>query len=144
MQNYLYHGLSDNSPLRNGAVSSSTPSVLHRMQLFTDSEQADTGWCHFSHVPRQPQCSGILLCFCRIWTSISASCWGQCLSNCWMCSFVAVDLVAYAKQFFTVWRYAHVVLAMGLCLSQVGVLLKCLNVGSQKQDHTWLTVWRSG
>jgi len=28
------------------------------------------------------------------------------------------------------------VLAMGLCLSQVGVLLKRLNVGSHKQHHT--------
>ena len=36
--------------------------------------------------------------------------------------------------------HASVVLAMGLCLSirlsQVGVLLKRLNVGSQKQHHT--------
>ena len=32
--------------------------------------------------------------------------------------------------------YASAVLAMGLCLSQVGVLLKRLNVGSHKQHRT--------
>jgi len=39
---------------------------------------------------------------------------------------------------FTARCYASVVLAMGLCLclSQVGVLLKRLNVGSHKQHHT--------
>ena len=43
---------------------------------------------------------------------------------------------------FTARCYASAVLAMGLCLclcvclSQVGVLLKGLNVGSQKQRHT--------
>ena len=39
---------------------------------------------------------------------------------------------------FTARCYASVVLAMGLCLclSQVGVLLERLNVGSHKQYHT--------
>ena len=46
------------------------------------------------------------------------------------------------QHFFTAWCYASAVLAMGLCLclsvclSQVGVLLKRLNVGSHKQHHT--------
>ena len=37
---------------------------------------------------------------------------------------------------FTARCYASAVLAMGLCLSQVGVLLKRQNVGSHKQHHT--------
>ena len=41
---------------------------------------------------------------------------------------------------FTARCYASAVLAMGLCLSvclsQVGVLLKLLNIGSHKQHHT--------
>jgi len=39
---------------------------------------------------------------------------------------------------FTARCYAYAVLAVGrcLCLSQVGVLLKWLNVGSHKQHHT--------
>ena len=44
------------------------------------------------------------------------------------------------KTVFTARCYASAVLAMGLCLclclSQVGVLLKRLNVGSRKQHHT--------
>jgi len=52
---------------------------------------------------------------------------------------------AMATNFFTARFYASAVLAMGLCpsvsvsvcvcLSQAGVLLKRLNVGSQKQHH---------
>jgi len=47
-----------------------------------------------------------------------------------------------AFSFITARCYASAVLAMGLCLSvsvclsQVGVLLKRLNVGSHKQHHT--------
>jgi len=37
---------------------------------------------------------------------------------------------------FTARCYASAVLAMGLCLSQAGVLLKRQNVGSHKQHHT--------
>jgi len=37
---------------------------------------------------------------------------------------------------FTARRYASVVYAMALCLSQVGVLSKQLNIGSNKQHHT--------
>ena len=40
------------------------------------------------------------------------------------------------RCFITARCYASAVLAMGLCLSQVGVLLKRLNVGSRKQHHT--------
>ena len=40
------------------------------------------------------------------------------------------------EAIFTARCYASAVLAMGLCLSQVGVLLKRLNRGSQKQHHT--------
>ena len=49
-----------------------------------------------------------------------------------------------SRLLFTARCYASVVLAMALCLSvrpsvclsQVGVLLKWLNVGSNKQNHT--------
>ena len=58
-----------------------------------------------------------------------------------------VDLVQYivlVESIFTARCYASAVLAMALCLSvclsvrpsQVGVLLKRLNVGSHKQHHT--------
>jgi len=44
------------------------------------------------------------------------------------------------SSIFTMWCYASAVLTMALCLSvrpsQVGVLLKRLNVGSHKQHHT--------
>jgi len=44
---------------------------------------------------------------------------------------------ATAWPIFTAWCYASTVLAsVCLCLSQVGVLLKRLNRGSQKQHHT--------
>jgi len=47
--------------------------------------------------------------------------------------------VCYGMLLFTVRRYASVVYAMALCLSvclsQDGVLLKRLNVGSRKQHH---------
>jgi len=44
----------------------------------------------------------------------------------------------FSSSFFTARCYASAVLAMGLCLclSQVGVLLKRLNVGSHKQHNT--------
>jgi len=46
----------------------------------------------------------------------------------------------FVNTHFTARCYASAVLAMGLCLclsvSQVGVLLKLLNVGSHKQHHT--------
>ena len=45
-------------------------------------------------------------------------------------SSVDVGYSSLSEAFFTA------VLAMGLCLSQVGVLLKRLNVGSHKQHHT--------
>ena len=58
------------------------------------------------------------------------------------CFFVIVNLPA--SMVFTARCYASAVLAMALCpsvclsvcLSQVGVLLKLLNVGSHKQHHT--------
>jgi len=40
------------------------------------------------------------------------------------------------RSVFTARCYASAVLAMALCPSQVGVLLKRLNVGSHKQHHT--------
>jgi len=51
-------------------------------------------------------------------------------------------VVSRTDTFITARCYASAVLAMALCpsvcvcLSQVGVLLKRLNVGSQKQHHT--------
>ena len=45
-------------------------------------------------------------------------------------------LTMNAQHFITARCYESAVLAMGLCLSQVGVLLKRLNVGSHKQHHT--------
>jgi len=61
--------------------------------------------CHFSHVPRQPQCSGIPLCFAdyepqyqpRAGVNVCQTV--ECETS--VCSFVAVDLVAYAKLFST-------------------------------------------
>jgi len=54
------------------------------------------------------------------------------------------DVNLQVRILFTARYYAFAVLAMGLCLSvclsvrlsQVGVLLKRLNVGSHKQHHT--------
>ena len=63
------------------------------------------------------------------------------------CTGYALSFVAFCKLVFTARCYTSAVLAMGLCLSvcvclsQVGVLLKRLNVGSHKQQHTipqWL------
>ena len=36
---------------------------------------------------------------------------------------------------FTTWNYANAVYVMALCLSQVGVLLKWLNIASHKENH---------
>jgi len=50
------------------------------------------------------------------------------------------DCVVFYVDIITARCYASAVLAMGLCLSvclsQVGVLQKRLNIGSQKQHHT--------
>ena len=59
-------------------------------------------------------------------------------------AFTACRVNMFKKHFFTTRCYASAVLAMALCLSvcpsicpsQVGVLLKRLNVGSHKQHHT--------
>ena len=56
----------------------------------------------------------------------------------------AITMTTISKRFFTARCYASAVLAMALCLSvrpsvrpsQVGVLLKRLNVGLHKQHHT--------
>ena len=51
---------------------------------------------------------------------------------------IALSLGNSWASCFTARCYASAVLAMGLCrcLSQVGVLLKRLNIGSHKQNHT--------
>jgi len=59
--------------------------------------------CHFSLVPRHPQCSGIRLCFAdnepqyqpRAGVNVCQTV--KCETS--VCSVIAVDLVAYAKRF---------------------------------------------
>jgi len=59
--------------------------------------------------------------------------------NIWLAIFLIVVLNSWGL-FFTARCYASAVLAMALhpsvCPSQVGVLLKRLNIGSHKQHHT--------
>ena len=73
----------------------------------------------------------------RAWASAHRGKWGQLtLLEKWMKSKAKICKITV----FTARCYASAVLAMGLCLclclSQVGVLLKWLNVGSLKQHHT--------
>jgi len=56
---------------------------------------------------------------------------------------LSISVFLFFFSLFTARCYASAVLAMGLCLSvsvlclsQVGVLLKRLNIGSDKQHHT--------
>ena len=50
------------------------------------------------------------------------------------------DLLIYDKHFYRATLYisgtSHGPVSVSVCLSQVGVLLKRLNVGSHKQHHT--------
>jgi len=62
----------------------------------------------------------------------------------WTCNDQLLAVTGFDRSVFTARCYASAVLAMALCPavclsvcpSQVGVLLKQLNVGSHKQHHT--------
>ena len=72
-----------------------------------------------------------ILAWLSAWSEVQT-----CIRPSW-CHCHSLSLASVKSRFvFTTRCYASTVLAMGLCLSQVGVLLKRLNVGSHEQHHT--------